>query len=374
MSEARKTVALLAGHVGRRGESRRLVRLIGRLAARGYHGRLICLGGVATMADGADGALESPWLGRPWLRRLAARQLVHGDPGPRPDLVHALSEEVAPAAITLATLWRAPAIVSSEQLPLLGGPARFDLRRCDALVVDDRRFIEAIGEVAELPEGAVHVIPPGIDPPDEGPDRGGPAEGKRLPVIGMMGRITLGAGFEVFLDAIHRIVEAGRDVEFLVAGDGSNEARIRRRAERLEIADRLTFAGPSVIEGPFWRVVDLYCQPSTTPGPGRVLASAMIAGRPCIASDLAGYRAMLGGGERGRLVPPGDPNALARAILGLLDAPDRRLELADRARTWARDRFDPDRESDALTSLYDQLCAYYRYRNETAHANRRADR
>ena len=364
MSEARKTVALLAGHVGRRGESRRLARLIGRLAERGYHGRLLCLGGVATMAPGAADALESPWLGRPWLRRLAARQLVQGDPGPRPDLVHALSEEVAPAALTLAGLWRAPAVVSSEQLPLLGGPPRFDLRRCDAIVVDDERLLRAIADVAELPEGTVHVIPPGIEPPVEGPDQGGPSEGSRLPVIGMMGRIAPGAGFEVFLDAIHRIVEAGRDVEFLVAGDGTNEARIRRRAERLEIADRLTFAGPSAIEGPFWRVVDLYCQPSTTPGPGRVLASAMVAGRPCIASDVAGYRAMLGEGDRGLLVPVGDPNALARAILGLLDAPDRRHDIAEHARTWARARFDPDREANTLVSLYDRLRELHQSRND----------
>ena len=66
---------------------------------------------------------------------------------------------------------------------------------------------------------------------------------------------------------------------------------------------------------------------------GLVLAEAMAAGVPVVASDIPGYRDVVG--DAGVLVPPGDPAALARAISGLLADDDRRLELGAAGRRTA---------------------------------------
>ena len=61
---------------------------------------------------------------------------------------------------------------------------------------------------------------------------------------------------------------------------------------------------------------------------GIVLAEAMAAGVPVVASDLPGYRAVLRDGRAGRLTPPGDPVALADALYALLEDEEERRRLA----------------------------------------------
>lgn len=352
MAEAPITVALLSGPPARRGEVRRLARLIDRLASRGVTARLVTPGdGPALREHGVD-PLEEPWLARPWLARVAARRLPMADPDFRPELVHALHDEAAEAAAALARRRDLPLIRTVEDDPGLDAHPRIEPRGLAALVSCDDRLAALLAARDQGFGRIVRVIPPGFDPPDDpGPVEDSPPV-DRVPVIGAMGRLGPGSGFETFLDAIHRVVETGRDVEFLVAGLGPGESRVRRRADRLGIADRLTFAGPSTLEEGFWRVVDVYDQPAAVPTCGRSLMAAMAAGKPCVASDLDGPRQLLRLGERGLLVPPGDPAALARAMLSLLDQPLLARSLADRARAWASSQFDPDREADALASLY----------------------
>jgi len=75
--------------------------------------------------------------------------------------------------------------------------------------------------------------------------------------------------------------------------------------------------------------VDVFCAPNTGGESfGIVLAEAMAAGAPIVASDLDAFRMVLRGGEAGELFATGDPDALAQAAARLLDDPARRAELA----------------------------------------------
>jgi len=81
----------------------------------------------------------------------------------------------------------------------------------------------------------------------------------------------------------------------------------------------------------------------------------MARGLPCVASDIEALRWLLKDGDRGRLVPPGDPKSLADAIRALLEHPETAQELAIQARAWARRRHDPEQEADCLSALYERL-------------------
>src|SRR5207249_1429134 len=112
-------------------------------------------------------------------------------------------------------------------------------------------------------------------------------------------------------NAARRVLDAGIDAEFIIAGQGDDEVDLRGRASRLQIADRITFAGRNVVGARFWRVLDVFCQTSLSPTVGRTLALAMAFGVPAVVSDVEGLCALVQHGETGLIVPPGDSGALA---------------------------------------------------------------
>jgi glycosyltransferase involved in cell wall biosynthesis len=178
-----------------------------------------------------------------------------------------------------------------------------------------------------------------------------------VPVIGTAGPLVPSTGIVTFLSAARRVLDAGIDAEFVIAGQGEAEFDLRRRAERLRIADRTTFAGRNVIGLRFWRALDIFCQSSLVPTVGRTLALAMAYGVPAVATDLEGLRALVAHGETGLRVPPGDSGALARAILELLANPARTRLLGQAGREAIRHDFDPEDEATQLADLYSRVLA-----------------
>src|SRR5918999_889085 len=94
----------------------------------------------------------------------------------------------------------------------------------------------------------------------------------------------------------------------------------------------------------FFRRADLLVLPHRTVDVSGVLAAGLAFGKPMVLSDAGGFRELVEEHGAGRLVPPGDPGALAEAIAGLLADPAERERLAERARVaaaepdgWARE-------------------------------------
>jgi phosphatidylinositol alpha-mannosyltransferase len=88
----------------------------------------------------------------------------------------------------------------------------------------------------------------------------------------------------------------------------------------------------------YYAAADLFVSPAVGGESfGIVLAEAMSAGLPVVASALAGFREVVRDGQEGILVPPGDDDALADAVARVLDdqALARRLAAAGRARARA---------------------------------------
>ena len=107
---------------------------------------------------------------------------------------------------------------------------------------------------------------------------------------------------------------------------------------------------------------EIVCAPSLAAESfGIVLAEAMAAGVPVVASDLPGYRAVLRDGQAGRLTPPGDPVALADALYDLLQDEEERRRLAA-AGSAAAAELSWSRVTDRIIEAYEDALAAPRVR------------
>lgn len=162
------------------------------------------------------------------------------------------------------------------------------------------------------------------------------------PVVGTLGLLTGWKGPHHLLEAVARL--PGVHVE--IAGgsfthDTAYAEALRGRAAGADLAGRVRFLGPVDDALETMRGWDVFVSASTSPEAGPLtVVEAMSVGLPVVATDHGGPRDILGRGEGGVLVPPGDPAALAAALAGLLADPARRAGLAQWGRAAVAARFD----------------------------------
>jgi glycosyltransferase involved in cell wall biosynthesis len=137
------------------------------------------------------------------------------------------------------------------------------------------------------------------------------------------GRLSPEKGVAVLLRALAwlEVHAPGLRPILTLAGDGPERAALEREAARLLPAGRVVFLG-QLDRDALSRCLgdaDVCVQPSLTEGFSKAWLDAMAHGLPVIASEVGAARAVIGAnGERGLLVPPGDPEALAQALAHLL--------------------------------------------------------
>ena len=81
-------------------------------------------------------------------------------------------------------------------------------------------------------------------------------------MIGAGGPLEEASGLMIFLDAASLVVDEGYDIEFVIATHGGEQSQLRRRAQQLEIVERVTVGDYPILGAEFWSVLDIYCQPA----------------------------------------------------------------------------------------------------------------
>jgi glycosyltransferase involved in cell wall biosynthesis len=347
MADVACDILFLADRLWGRDDLQSLKGLFPRLECLGHSWSLICRS--TDPEHGLADLTECPDLGRRWRRPWAIRGLGLGGERDRPRLMHVLSTSMADAALEIAERWQLPYLLCVDEFPRPDTRLRLSRSWCRGLVGSNRELAVALGRDLGVNLRSIHPIVRAVHDPAS-PDR--PSRSGRVPVIGAAGPLVPGSGFSTFLNAARKLVDAGIDAEFLIAGQGEDEGDLRRRAQRLRIADRLTFADEVPAGLDFRDVLDIYCQTSVIPTVGRPLTLAMAAGVPSIATDVEGLRSLVVDGSTGLIVPHGDSTALARSIAGLLADRARSEQLGRAGREAVRRACHPDREAERLDALY----------------------
>jgi glycosyltransferase involved in cell wall biosynthesis len=348
MADPARNVLLLARHLDAHEGGRSIRSLLDRLGRLGVAAQV--LGVTAQPGTPRDlRFFEHPGLGRRWLRALVARRLHALEGLRRPDLIHVTQAEMAPVGLAIAESWKVPYVQTADEFVAPGGRVRLSRAWCRRIVATSRELADDLVGNLGVPPDIVTVVPPGVEvAADDRLER----DSSLVPVIGTAGPLAPASGLETFLNAARRALDAGIDAEFLIAGPRRDEGELRRRAQRLRIADRVTFTQGPLAGLRFWNALNVFCLTPPIPTEGRMLATALAFGVPAIASDVAGLRALVAPGLTGLRIPAEDPESLAQAILDLLSDPERARQLGHNGREAVRSQFDPDAEAERLVAVY----------------------
>jgi glycosyltransferase involved in cell wall biosynthesis len=157
-------------------------------------------------------------------------------------------------------------------------------------------------------------------------------------IVGSAGRLSPEKGFGVLVEAAAIAARSDPGVGFIHFGDGPLGEAIRRRIGELGLERRFVLAGLRDDLDRFLPHWDLSVLPSFTEGLPTVVLESYAAGVPVVATAVGGTPEAVADGVDGYLVPAGDPTVLARRILDVLAAVDRR-GMGRRGRQRMRDEF-----------------------------------
>lgn len=145
------------------------------------------------------------------------------------------------------------------------------------------------------------------------------------------------------------------DADLFLVGDGELRPRAERLSRTLGIAQRVHFLGRRRDIPELLKMADIYVHPPTFEGFGIAAAEAMAAGKPIVATNVAGLAQVVN--DAGILVPPGDPAALARGIRSLIASPERRAQLSRTAVERSR-RFSIEKTVTSYIDLYGSVLSH----------------
>jgi phosphatidylinositol alpha-mannosyltransferase len=169
------------------------------------------------------------------------------------------------------------------------------------------------GEYAIVPNGidADHFAQRAARPPQMTPDR--------LHVL-YVGRLEPRKGVDHLIDAVGLVARDVPRVRLAIVGNGPDRDALGQRARHARIDVLFTGSVTDEQLPAFYQAADVVCAPATGGESfGIVLLEAMAAGRPVVASAIEGYARLVGDAECGaRMVPAGNPAALARELVALL--------------------------------------------------------
>jgi glycosyltransferase involved in cell wall biosynthesis len=152
------------------------------------------------------------------------------------------------------------------------------------------------------------------------------------PVALVLGSLSPEKGVDIAIEALSRLP----DLRLLVVGDG-REARALEARAAMVAPGRCFFRGATSVPAIALAAADVVVLPSRSEGLPGVAIEAGMCGLPVVATDVGGTREVVVSGHTGVLVPPEDPEALARGIQRCLDAGS---ELGENGRLRSLERFD----------------------------------
>jgi glycosyltransferase involved in cell wall biosynthesis len=256
--------------------------------------------------------------------------------------------------LTGAALARVPVRIGSRRDLVLPGRSaakhrlqRLAYRFAHRVVANSRAAARQL-EREQVAPARIVVIPNGIDIDLY---RTAPTRTPRT-VVTTVANLRPEKGHDVLLDAAIRVGRERPGTVFQLVGDGPIREALDRRLSEFDPSSAVRLLGHREDVPDVLRASDLFVLPSRSEAFPNGVVEAMAAGLPVVASNVGGIPELIEDGRNGILVPVGDADALATAIIGLLDDSARARAIATRARETIEQGYSFDRMVASFEALY----------------------
>ena len=175
-------------------------------------------------------------------------------------------------------------------------------------------------------------------------------EGKYLALA--CSRLNPEKGLEYLLRAIPRVRTVADDFRLVLVGSGSQEARLRNLRMELGLEDVVQFVGWRSDAMDWIAAADLVVHPALCESWCQVLFEALAFTKPVIMTPVGAAPEVIGNNERGRLIPPGDSDAIAGAITELMNDRELGRSLAESGRAYIYHNMGAERAARNYEELY----------------------
>ncbi|MBV8215866.1 MAG: glycosyltransferase family 4 protein [Verrucomicrobia bacterium] len=229
----------------------------------------------------------------------------------------------------------------------------FCLRRSFAITANSTHTAGLVRQVSGreaqiIPWGATINVDPAAEPTPQ-----------QVPLLLFSGRLIERKGVDFLLRAMPSILSRHK-VRLVITGDGHCRSEWMELARSLGLGGEVAFAGFVSNEelGSLFRSCSIYVHPAIvdskgdTEGQGVVLVEALSNRRPVVASAVGGIVDVIKDGQTGLLVPEKNPDAIAKAVVRLLEDPDYARQLGEQGYTHACSYFNWGRIMDQYESIY----------------------
>lgn len=189
-----------------------------------------------------------------------------------------------------------------------------------------------------IPQNKIIAIPTGVDTQEFKPRPVDIEKREKLfdlkepvPVVGIIGRLVEGKGYEYFLEAAVQVLRS-TPTKFVLVGKGPWRKKLEKMADELGISNEVLFMGYYKDAIEILSLIDILVVPSLSEGLSSVLLEGMSMAKPVVVMNIESNAQVVVNGETGILIPPKNLKALARGIIRLLRNKEeaRRMGLAGR--------------------------------------------
>lgn len=199
---------------------------------------------------------------------------------------------------------------------------------------------------------ATDVNWPGVAIQEKAPEK------SRDPLIVFGGRLVKEKGCDVLLQAFAIVKRQIAKAQLLIAGDGLERERLQQMAQELHLGSSATFSGKLSPEEVQQRFAPAWVQavPSVWPEPLPIAAmEGMMNASVVVASKIGGLPEIITDGITGFLVEPGNPQALAQAMLKAVSNREFAQQIGSTAHRFALNHLTEEKSVDRFIALYERV-------------------
>ncbi len=171
-------------------------------------------------------------------------------------------------------------------------------------------------------------------------------------IVGLVGRLSIEKGIDIFLRAAARVLLAFPSARFVVVGEGSDKEKLEKLVEELNIGRNVSMLGRRNDMPSVYASLDVMVSSSRQEGLPMAILEGMASGLPLVATAVGEVPTVVVSGETGVLVPAEDVEALAQGIVSLLRDPAMRARFGAAAKRRVELEYSATRMTEDYLRVY----------------------